>query len=157
MTMKKLIMIALLGALFSCFAFGDFIFTDLYNSFGKVMIGGYFALMAYQILSPYPIVLESNRLPAKIAGIQYGPFIYVASDLEANYKEQVIAHELEHLYQEATINFCAAAILRGLEYARAAIEGDAYKDNMWEVLARKAELRYINGEVIFYWKLTIEF
>jgi hypothetical protein len=155
--MKKLIMIALLGALFSCFAFGDFIFTDLYVPATRLIVGGYFAFMAYQILSPYPIVFESNLMPKTIAGMQSGPFLCVASDMKPSYKEQVIAHELEHLYQEATINFFAAAILRGFEYVRAAIEGDAYKDNMWEVLARKAELRYINGEVIFYWKLTIEF
>lgn len=157
MKIKIIIITALIVALFSCSAFSDFIFTDLFNPIGKIFIGGYFALMAYQILTPYPVVIETNLTQFGIAGLQGGPFVLVDKDLKPDYKEQVIAHELEHLYQEATINFFSATIVRSVEYLRAGIEGDCYQDHMFEVLARKAEIRVINGKPVLYFSFKIEF
>lgn len=155
--MKKILLLALLGVLFFGSAFGNFVFTDLFTPIGRILVGGYFAFMAYQVLSPYPVVIETNLLPERIAGVQTGPLIAIDKDMKEGYKNQVVAHEREHLFQEAAVNFCAAAIVRAFEYVRAFIEGDAYKYNMWETLANRAELKYANEGVMLYWKLEIEF
>lgn len=162
MKIKILIITALVVALFSCSAFSEFIFSDLYNPLGKIVIGGYFALMAYQILTPYPIVIETNLNPFENVerfnyGLQFGPFIMIDYRIKNDFKEQVIAHELEHLYQEATINFVSAAVIRTVEYLRAGIEGHCYNDNMFEVLARRAQIKIINGKPVLYFSFKIEF
>jgi hypothetical protein len=112
--------------------------------------------MAYQVISPYPLVI---RYPTeRYAGLNWGPFI--AIDSEASYETQldIVAHEREHLYQNAVCSTIVFTLFYTLESIKQLCVGnDMYKDNWFERLAYDVQWRYSNGEVINYFTVSLEF
>jgi hypothetical protein len=156
--MKKLIMIALFGALFSCSMF-SFYFTDIgQHPAGKIVLGGYFLLMAYQIISPYPLVFEAD-LGQTIGGMNFGPFIIIHSEASEEMKIKWIAHEREHLYQNAVTSIFGFSIFYTLEGIKAVMQGyNFYSEHNWfEGLAYGIESRFDGENTITYISLKLEF
>ena len=156
--MKKLIMIALLGALFSCFIFSCS-FTDIIqNPAGKIIIGGYYLLMAYQILSPYPLVIEAD-LGLTVGGLNAGPIIIVHSEVSEQDRVKFIAHEREHLYQNAVTSIFGFSIFYTIEGIKAVMRGyNFYGGHNWfEGLAYGIENRFDGENTITYISFEIKF
>jgi len=153
--MKKLLLTAIVLSL--CATFFGFSFTELVeHPLGKTIVGGYYTLMAYQVISPYPLVI---RYPTtRCSGINWGPFIVV--DSEASYSSQLntVAHEREHLYQNAVCSTIIFTIFYTLESVKQwCIGHDYYMDNWFERLAYDIQWRYANGKVINYFTVSLEF
>lgn len=141
----------------STMTFSEILATDIVeNPIARIVVGGYFLLMAYQILSPYPIVFQTSLQIC--SGANIGPFIFVDSCYSGNARDKIVYHELEHLYQTALINIISFPVFYSIEALKSLVRyGNQWAGNLFEKLAFKAEYKVFNGDVVPYITLKINF
>jgi hypothetical protein len=138
----------------------SFSFTQLMsNTAGKVIVGSYYLFLAYQVLSPKPIVITMPLIPIfDITAFNYGGFIVIDNSLTGKVKQQALYHEREHLYQTAVLGLAGMS----MEYTTASliafVKGqDWYEDNYFEVLAYDVGIKGMFKEPYLYFEVSLEF
>jgi hypothetical protein len=138
----------------------SFSFTQLMsNPAGKIIVGGYYLFLAYQVLSPKPIVITMPVIDIMdITAFNYGGFIVIDDSLTGNVKTQALYHEREHLYQTAVLGLTGMSIEYFTAGLVAFITGQHwYKDNYFEILAYDVGIKNMFKEPYLYFEVSLEF
>lgn len=138
----------------------SFSFTQLMsNPAGKIIVGGYYLFLVYQILSPKPIVITAPLIPIfEIAAFNYGGLIVIDDSLTGENKTQALYHEREHLYQTAVLGLAGMTVEYFTAGLIAFVTGqDWYKDNYFEILAYDVGIKSMFKEPYLYFEVSLEF